>query len=50
MDHQHPLEKITAHPRLFLGYVSRGKYLAHARMLRVFSRETWDEFLYDDKQ
>lgn len=50
MDHPHPLEKVTRHPQLFLSYVVKAKYLAHARMLRVFSRETWNEFRYPDKQ
>lgn len=47
MDHQHPFEKVTRRPLLFTGYAVREKYLAHARIMRLFGRRTWDEFLYD---
>lgn len=46
MDHQHPLEKVTRHPHLFTGYIRLPKHLCHSRMLRVFMRQTWNEFLY----
>lgn len=49
MDHQHPLEKVTRHPLLFTGYTSKAKYLAHARMMHIFGRQTWDEFPYPDR-
>ena len=49
MDHPHPLTKICAHPRLFTSYTNKQKHLAHARMMRVFMRQTWDEFLYTDR-
>jgi len=49
VEHLHPLDKVTRHPRLFLGNTSKRLYVIRARKLKHYAYEIWSEFEWPDK-